>query len=102
MGKPGKNDKKNLTIIFIITRVLALKSNGVFLMTDRIYELFKQSVIVRPPKRGNKPDKNVSCYVLITCTHPNQKGQMEVNLTYEGDRVLASYLIKSSQDFFLD
>ena len=72
-------------------------------MTDRIYDLFKRSVIVMPIKKGmQKPEKDVSCYVLITCTHPNSKGQMEVNLNYEGDRVLASYLIKSAQEFFLD
>ena len=72
-------------------------------MTDRIYELFKRSVVVRPVKKAAQlVEKNISCSVLITCTHPNSKGQMEVNLTYDGDRVLASYLIKSAQEFFLD
>ena len=71
-------------------------------MNDRIYQLFKKSIILRPPKKGAKPEKNVSCYVLLTCTHPNNKGQMEVNLTYEGDKVLASFLVKSAQEFFID
>ena len=74
-------------------------------MTDRIYELFKKSVVVKPAKEGSiskSIDRDVSCYVLITCTQPNKKGLMEVDLTYEGDKVLASYLIKSAQDFFLD
>jgi hypothetical protein len=71
-------------------------------MADKIYELFKRSVVVRAPKQGQKMGTDIASYVLISCSHPNRNGQMEVNLTYEGDRVLASYLIKSAQDFFLD
>jgi hypothetical protein len=71
-------------------------------MADRIFELFKRSVVVKPPKKGSKFDKNIACYVLLTCSQPSSSGHMEVNLTYEGDKVLASYLIKSAQDYFLD
>jgi hypothetical protein len=74
-------------------------------MTDRIYDLFKKSVVVRPAQRGSiskSADRDIACYVLITCTQPNKKGLMEVDLNYEGDKVLASYLIKSAQEFFLD
>jgi hypothetical protein len=37
------------------------------------------------------------CYVLITCTTPSKEGNMQVNLTYEGDESLASYLIENAQ-----
>lgn len=37
------------------------------------------------------------CYVLITCTEPNDAGDMHVEMTYEGDKCLASYLIQSAQ-----
>lgn len=41
--------------------------------------------------------KNHACYVLITCTEPSADGKMEVEMTYEGDACLASYLIESAQ-----
>ncbi len=44
--------------------------------------------------------KQHACYVLITCTEPNQKGEMGVQLFYEGDESLASYLIDQAQDLF--
>ena len=44
--------------------------------------------------------KSTSCYVLITCTQPDKDGKIEVEMIYEGDRVLAAYLIKSAQDIF--
>jgi len=37
------------------------------------------------------------CYVLITCSEPNEEGAIEVDMKYEGDRWLAAYLIKSAQ-----
>jgi hypothetical protein len=43
--------------------------------------------------------KNPSCYVLITCTEPTEDGEMQVEMTYQGDAVLASYLLKGAQHF---
>ncbi len=40
-------------------------------------------------------DEN-ACYVLITCGNPSADGEMQVEMTYEGDRVLASYLLESA------
>ena len=37
------------------------------------------------------------CYVLLTCSEPSEEGTMEVEMKYEGERWLASYLIKSAQ-----
>ena len=41
--------------------------------------------------------KNHACYVLITCEKPNAEGKMEVEMTYEGDASLASYLLQGAQ-----
>jgi hypothetical protein len=40
--------------------------------------------------------ENNKCYVLITCGEPTQDGQMEVEMMYGGDRVLAQYLVESA------
>lgn len=39
---------------------------------------------------------NNECYVLITCGRPSKEGKMHVEMTYEGDAMLASYLIESA------
>jgi hypothetical protein len=44
-------------------------------------------------------DKNPSCYVLITCGQPSEDGQMQVEMTYQGDATLASYLLQGAQVF---
>ena len=36
------------------------------------------------------------CYVLISCEEPNSRGEMEVEMTYDGDKYLASYLVQSA------
>jgi hypothetical protein len=46
-------------------------------------------------------NKNPSCYVLITCGQPSEDGQMQVEMTYQGDAALAAYLIQGAQ-FFID
>lgn len=43
-----------------------------------------------------------ACYVLITCGQPTEDGEMQVELTYEGDAGLASYLVESAQSFLDD
>jgi hypothetical protein len=43
-----------------------------------------------------------ACYVLITCGEPSKEGKMEVELTVEGDRDLACYLIDSAQGYLDD
>ena len=44
-----------------------------------------------------KKNGKTICYVLLTCSEPNEGGSMEVEMNYEGERWLASYLIKSAQ-----
>ena len=46
--------------------------------------------------KRNRKEKAI-CYVLITCSEPNENGSMEVEMKYEGERWLASYLVKSAQ-----
>jgi hypothetical protein len=43
-----------------------------------------------------------ACYVLITCKAPTQDGKMDVEMSYEGDEVLASYLVDNAQQVFDD
>jgi hypothetical protein len=43
--------------------------------------------------------KNPPCYVLITCGEPSEDGQMQVEMTYQGDAALASYLLRGAQCF---
>ena len=44
-------------------------------------------------------DKTSNYYVLITCSEPTEDGQIEVEMTYQGDAALASYLIQGAQGF---
>lgn len=41
--------------------------------------------------------KNNACYILITCGKPSKNGDMQVEMSYEGDVFLASYLIENAQ-----
>jgi hypothetical protein len=41
--------------------------------------------------------KKYACYVLITCDSPKDDGKMNVNMSYGGDPMLASYLIQGAQ-----
>lgn len=42
------------------------------------------------------------CYVLISCEEPNQKGEMEVEMTIDGDKYLAGYLTESAKQMLED
>lgn len=41
--------------------------------------------------------KNHACYVLITCDEPSEDGEMSVEMSYEGDATLASYLLEGAK-----
>ena len=47
--------------------------------------------------RDTLSKKNHACYVLITCNEPNADGNMQVEMTYEGDATLAAYLLQGAQ-----
>jgi hypothetical protein len=44
--------------------------------------------------------ENNACYVLITCAAPSADGKMNVQMFYDGDEVLASYLVDNAQQAF--
>lgn len=43
--------------------------------------------------------KEYAGFVLITCKTPSASGQMQVEMSYEGDPVLASYLLEGAQGY---
>ena len=43
-------------------------------------------------------NEDQACYVLITCGKPSADGKMSVEMTYEGDPVLAAYLLENAQE----
>lgn len=49
-------------------------------------------------KLSKSLSKNSLCYVLITCEEANADGDMQVEMTYEGDAALASYLLQGAQN----
>jgi len=42
------------------------------------------------------------CEVVIRCKMPSLDGEMNVEMQYEGDRVLAAYLLSSAQRMLED
>ena len=45
-------------------------------------------------------EKGTACYVLITCSEPNEDGKMEVELNYDGDETLAAFLVENAAQVF--
>jgi hypothetical protein len=43
--------------------------------------------------------KDYAGYVLVTCKNPVANGQMQVEMTYDGDPVLAAYLLEGAQGY---
>lgn len=46
--------------------------------------------------------KNNLCYVLVTCTESAADGNMQVEMSYQGDAALASYLLQGAQEMIDD
>jgi hypothetical protein len=46
--------------------------------------------------------KKHACYVLITCDSPTVEGKMNVEMSYEGDPALASYLLQGALEYIDD
>lgn len=40
-----------------------------------------------------------ACCIVIKCGQPSADGKMSVEMTYEGDPILASYLLENAQGF---
>lgn len=41
--------------------------------------------------------RNHECYILITCDAPSDNGEMNVQMTYEGDATVAAFLLEGAQ-----
>lgn len=41
--------------------------------------------------------KKHACYVLITCNEPTDDGNMQVEMSYQGDATLAAYILQGAQ-----
>lgn len=52
---------------------------------------------VKQKRLRNTLSKKHACYVLITCDEPTDDGNMQVQMTYEGDVALAAYLLQGAQ-----
>lgn len=64
-----------------------------------LIDLYGKKGVPSKEKRSKSlvlPEKN-ACYVLITCGEPSEDGKIAVEMTYEGDAVLAAYLLESAQ-----
>lgn len=74
-------------------------------MQARVFKLFKDHVILNNPKQlqvAKKLGGDIICYVLISCSAPADEGQMQVEMAYEGDKTLASYLVQTAQKILED
>jgi hypothetical protein len=49
-------------------------------------------------KRSKSLGQKHLCYVLLTCGHPSEDGNMNVEMTYEGDTSMAMYLLQNAQE----
>lgn len=44
-------------------------------------------------------DEDLACYVLVSCGKPTSSGEMPVQCTFEGDTLLAAYLLEKAQRY---
>lgn len=47
----------------------------------------------------DKLAKKYNCYVLITCDSSAENGKMNIEMSYEGDPVLASCMLNGAQGY---
>jgi hypothetical protein len=47
-------------------------------------------------KMRRRPKKS-ACTIMISCNEPTEDGKMQVEMTCEGDEILAAYLLQSAQ-----
>lgn len=43
--------------------------------------------------------KDYAGFVLVTCKNPHDDGRMQVEMSYEGDPILAAYLLDGAQGY---
>ena len=57
---------------------------------------------IKDDKIAKALSKKNQCYVLITCKEPSLDGEMEVEMSYGGDPILAAYLVESASTIIMD
>lgn len=48
-------------------------------------------------RKMRRRTKKNACTILISCLEPSEDGKIHVEMTCEGDEILASYLLESAQ-----
>jgi hypothetical protein len=59
-----------------------------------------ESIDIKEKVRRLLSKEDLACFILITCKEPSLEGKMQVEMSYEGDSNLASYLVDNAQEFF--
>jgi len=60
----------------------------------------KQSKELSLEKIKQTLGKKHACYVLITCSEPTRDGKMDVEMCFDGDEMLASFLVDNASQVF--
>lgn len=69
-----------------------------FIRSGKVAARFLCTQRKRGPELKKALSEKNSCYVLITCGEPTQDGKMQVEMSYDGDPILAAFLVESAQN----
>ena len=69
---------------------------------QKIKKKFFRSLFSRKKKKSELDVSGCECYILIKCAKPSSQGDMNVEMTYEGDVNLAGYLVDNASQFFAE
>ncbi|MBX9744952.1 MAG: hypothetical protein K2X08_07070 [Chlamydiales bacterium] len=67
-------------------------------MSKAIFKTQSKNALLSKIKK--ELSERYACYVLITCTDPSEDGKMDVEMDYEGDEVLAAFLLENAGQVF--
>ncbi|MDP1607950.1 MAG: hypothetical protein Q8L98_01400 [Chlamydiales bacterium] len=67
-------------------------------MSKAIFKTQSKNALLSKIKK--ELSERYACYVLITCTDPSGDGKMDVEMDYEGDEVLAAFLLENAGQVF--
>ncbi|NGX30937.1 MAG: hypothetical protein K940chlam8_00292 [Chlamydiae bacterium] len=80
-------------------KIFPFKSIATESKKENFFTSFKK-IFKRQEIPSEKPKKKQACYVHITCSDPSEDGDMEVEMTYEGNEDLVAYLVENASQFF--
>jgi hypothetical protein len=67
-------------------------------MTKAIFKMQSKNAALSKIKK--ELSGRYACYVLITCGDPSGDGKMDVEMNYEGDEMLAAFLLENAGQVF--